>query len=86
MSGKRVNRLYVIRCMIWYQMLKNGIRMVGQNAFLTSQNVFEWLSQESIFLNPFAWHSNSHLTFNHLLNMCMKPFHEILKPLKNCFI
>ena len=26
----------VMRCAIWYQMLKNGVRMVGQNAVLTS--------------------------------------------------
>ena len=35
---------------------------VGQNAVLTA---FEWRNQESISLNPFAWHSNSYLTFNH---------------------
>ena len=46
--------VYVIRCAIWYQMLKNGVRMVGQNAVLTSQNAFEWLSQESVSLSPFA--------------------------------
>ena len=28
--------IYVMRCAIWYQMLKNGVRMVGQNAVLTS--------------------------------------------------
>ena len=26
--------------------------------------MLEWLSQESIFLNPFVWHSNSYLKFN----------------------
>ena len=46
--------IYVMRCAIWYQMLKNGVRMVGQNAVLTSQNAFEWLSQESVSLNLFA--------------------------------
>ena len=45
--------------------------MIGQNVILTSQNAFEWLSQESISLNPFAWHSNSYLTFNHSHGMCM---------------
>ena len=55
----------VMRCAIWYQTLKNGVRMVGQKAVVTSQNASEWLSQESVSLNPFAWHLNSHLTFNH---------------------
>ena len=56
---------YVMHCVIWYQTLKSGVRMVGQNAVLTSQNAFEWLSQESVSFDLFAWHSNSHLTFNH---------------------
>ena len=60
-----------MRCAIWYQTLKNGVRMVGQNAVLTSWNAFEWLSLESVSLNPFAWHSNSYLTFNHSHGMCM---------------
>ena len=34
-----------MRCAIWYQTLKNGVRMVGQNAFVTSYNALEWLSQ-----------------------------------------
>ena len=46
-----------MRCAIWYQMLKNGVRMVGQNVVLTSYYAFEWLSQESVSLHPFAWHS-----------------------------
>ena len=62
---------YVMRCAIWYQTLLNGVRMVDQNAVLTSYNVLEWLGQESIFLNRFAWHSNSCLTFNHSLGMYM---------------
>ena len=53
-----------MRCTIWHQTL-NGVRMVGQNAVLTSYNAFEWLSQESVSLNAFAWHPNSYLTFNH---------------------
>ena len=56
-------------CAIWYQMFKNDIQMVGQNAVLTSKNAFEWLSQESVSLNVFAWHSNSYLTFTHLHGM-----------------
>ena len=27
---------YGMRCAIWYQTLKSGVRMVGQNAVLTS--------------------------------------------------
>ena len=42
-----------MRCAIWYQTLKNGVRMVGQNVALTSYYVFEWLSQESVSLHPF---------------------------------
>ena len=49
---------------IWHQMLKNGVQMVDHNAVLTSYNVFEWLSQESVSLNLFSLHSNSYLTFN----------------------
>ena len=52
-------------CAICYQTLKNRVQMVGQNAVLTSYNAFESLSQESVSVNPFAWHSNSYLTFNH---------------------
>ena len=58
-----------MRCAIWYQKLKNGVRMVGQNAILTSQNAFEWLSQKTISFNLFAWHSNSYLAFDHLHGM-----------------
>ena len=54
-----------MRCAIWYETLKNSIRMVGQNTVLTSWNALERLSQKSISLNPFAWHSNSYMTFNH---------------------
>ena len=43
-----------MRCAIWYQTLKHCVRMVGQNAVLTSWNAFEWLSQESVSLSPFA--------------------------------
>ena len=64
-TRKIVQILNVMRCAIWYQTLKNGVRMVGQKTVVTSQNASEWLSQESVSLNPFAWHSNSHLTFNH---------------------
>ena len=60
-----------MRCTIWYQTLKNGAQMVGQNAALTSWNAFEGLSQESVFLSTFAWHSNSYLTFNHSHGMSM---------------
>ena len=45
--------------------------MVGQNAALTSQNAFERLSQKIDSLDPFAWHSNSILTFNHSHGMYM---------------
>ena len=38
----------MMRCAIWYQTLKNGLRMVGQNAALTSLNVLEWISQKSV--------------------------------------
>ena len=55
-----------MRCAIWYQMLKNGVLTVGQNAIVTSQNALEWLGQKSVSLNPFGWHSNSYLIFNHL--------------------
>ena len=54
-----------MHCAIWYQTLKGEVRMLGQNAVLTSLNAFEWLSQESVSLNPSAWHLNSYLTFNH---------------------
>ena len=60
-----------MRCAIWYQTLKNGVRVVGQNIVLTSYYAFEWLSQESVSLHPFAWHSNSYLTFNHSHGMKM---------------
>ena len=32
----RVRLSDMVRCAIWYQMLKNGILLVGQNAILTS--------------------------------------------------
>ena len=32
----RLHRTYMMRCVIWHQMLKNGVLMVGQNAVLTS--------------------------------------------------
>ena len=60
-----------MRCAIWYQTLKNGIRIFGQNAVLTSWNALERLSQKSVSLNPFPQHSNSYLTFNHLHGMYM---------------
>ena len=50
-----------MRSVIWYQTLKNGVGMVGQNAVLTSKNALERLSKESVSLNPFAWHSNSYI-------------------------
>ena len=28
--------IYIMCCVIWYQMLKSNVRMVGQNAILTS--------------------------------------------------
>ena len=62
---------YVVRCAIWYQMLQNGILTVGQNAVLTSWNALEQLNQKSVSLNPFVWHSNSYLMFNHLYGICM---------------
>ena len=37
-----------MRCTIWYQTLKIDVGMVGQNAVLTSETAFEWLSQESM--------------------------------------
>ena len=46
--------------------------MVGQNAILTSSNMFEWLSQESVSLNPFAWHSNYYLTIRMACAQCQK--------------
>ena len=33
----------MMRCAIWYQTFKNDVRMVGQNAILTSQNKLECL-------------------------------------------
>ena len=33
---KRAITVYVMRCAIWYQTLKNGVRMVGLNAVLTN--------------------------------------------------
>ena len=51
------------------QTLTNDVRMVGQNAVVTSWNAFERFSQESVSLNPFARHSNSYLTFNHSHSM-----------------
>ena len=59
--------IIVMHCVIWYQMLKSSVRMV----VLTSQNGLERLSQESVSPNPFAWHSNSYLTFNHSHGMYM---------------
>ena len=41
-------RSYVMRCTILDQTLTNSVRIVGQNAILTSQNAFEWPSQESV--------------------------------------
>ena len=32
--GPYFQHLYVMRCAIWYQTLKNGVLMVGQNAVL----------------------------------------------------
>ena len=61
----------IVRCAIWYKTLKNGIRMVSQNTIPTSQNALERLSQKSIYLNPFAWHSISYMTFNHSHGMYM---------------
>ena len=61
----------IVRCAIWYKTLKNGIRMVSQNTIPTSQNALERLSQKSIYLNPFAWHSTSYMTFNHSHGMYM---------------
>ena len=58
-------------CAIWYQTPKNDIRMFGKNAVLTSWNALERLSQKSVSLKPFPWHSNSYLTFNHLHGMFM---------------
>ena len=58
-----------MRCTIWYQTLQNGVRMFGQNTVLFSQNVLERLSQKSVSLNPFPWHVNSYLTFNHSHDM-----------------
>ena len=55
---------YLMSWAIWYQTLKNGVQMVGPNAVITSYNAFQWLSQESVSLNPFAWHLNSYLIFN----------------------
>ena len=59
-----------INTLIWYQTSKNGVEMVGQNAILTSSNMFEWLSQESVSLNPFAWHSNYYLTIRMACAQC----------------
>ena len=53
-----------MRCAICYQTFKNGVPTVGQNAVLTSQNALEWLSQKSVSLDLFVWHSNSYLMFN----------------------
>ena len=61
----------MMRCAIWYQTLKNGVLMVGQNAILTSSNALERLSQKSVSPNPFVWHSNSYLMFNHSYGMYM---------------
>ena len=56
--------IYVMRCIIWYQTLKNGIPVAGQNSFLAGQNALKWLSHESVSLNPFVWYSNSYMMFN----------------------
>ena len=55
----------MVHCAIWYQTLNSGVLLVGRNAVLTSKNTLERVSQESISLNPFVWHWNSYLTFNH---------------------
>ena len=61
----------MVRCAIWYQTLKSGVLQVGQDAVLTSKNALEWLRQKSFSLNPFVWHSNSYLMFNHSHGMYM---------------
>ena len=48
-----VGEKYEMRCAIWYRTLKNDVRMVGQNAVLTSKNAFEWLGQKSVSVSPF---------------------------------
>ena len=63
--------------------------MFGQNAVLTSQNAFEWLSQESVSFNPLAWHSNSYLAFNHSHGIYMTlewPANGISGKNSNCLI
>ena len=81
--------IFVMRCAIWHQTLKNGVRMVGQNPVLTSYNALEQLSQESVSLNPLAWHSNSYLTFSHSCGMYMTlecNANGISGKKSNCFI
>ena len=74
--------IFVMRCAILDQTLINGVRMVGQNAVLTSSNAFEWLSQESVSFNLFAWHSNSYLTFRMTWMTCKR----ISRKHSNCII
>ena len=66
---KSFMKSHMMCCAILDQMPKNGIQMVSQNAVLTSYNAFEWITQESVFLNPISCYSNSYLTFNHLRGM-----------------
>ena len=49
-----------MRCAIWHQTLKNDVLTVDQNAVLTNKN-----AEKSISFNPFVWHANSYLMFNH---------------------
>ena len=70
-KDENIKTKYVMRCAIWYQMLKNGVPTVGQNTVLTSYNALQRLSQKSVSLNPFWWHSNSYLMFKHSYGMYM---------------
>ena len=75
------------RCPIWYQTLKDGVPMVGQNAIL--RTTLERLSQESVSLNQFVWHSNSYLTCNHLRGMHLSLewyANRISRKISNCSI
>ena len=85
--------MFQVRCAIWYQTLKNGVLTVGQNAVLTSQNALEQLSQKSVSVNQFLWHSNFYLMFNHSHGMYMalewhskREKFELFPCYKNCYI
>ena len=63
-------RVYVARCALWYQTLKNGVLMVGQNAVLTSGNVLEELIHQKSVSQSFC------IAFKLLFGVSLFAWHE----------